>query len=221
MGPDLYRVRSSPRFPRILVADNNASNVDSLIRTFGDRRLDFDYDVCTTHDRAVVKLFRSPPPYQVVISSVRLAETEDFFLLKHNRFLQPFVPFVITSGASDIGSSRQALEEGAFDCILTPLEHEQTVSSIRLALWHNKLNALVASRDKALERYRQHIDDYPGNRMGEAFHAILTSIEQLISAHERTIDRIETSIKCFADLAKNVEEQVREQALRRLHTFRT
>jgi DNA-binding NtrC family response regulator len=188
MGPDLSHV-TPIRLPRVLIAEGNFYAIESLVQTFGDRRLDVDYDVCTTHNQAVLKLFRSPPPYQLVISSVHLAEIDDFFLLKHNQNLQPFVPFVVTSGASDTKSSRRALEEGAFDFIPTPLDHEQTVSAIRLALWHSKLKALIASRDQAKERYRQHIDNYPGDRMGKAFRTILRSIEQSISAHEWTILR--------------------------------
>jgi len=111
------------------------------------------------------------------------------------------------------------LKHGAFDLIPTPLDHEQTVNTIRLALWHNKFKALIASRDKALERYRQHIANYPGNRSGETFQTILTLLDQTVSAHERTIHRVEASMECLADLADNVEEQAREQALRRLDTF--
>jgi CheY-like chemotaxis protein len=219
MGPDLSHVTSSARFPRILIAENHFSTVESLIQTFGDRRLDVTYDVCTSHDHAVVKLFRSPPPYQLIISSVRLAAIDDFFLLKHNQNLQSFVPFVVTSEPSEIESSRRALEKGAFDFILTPPEHEQTVSTIRLALWCSKFKAIIASRDKALERYRQHIDNYPGNRSGEAFQTILTLLEQTVSAHKRTIHRIEASMKCLADLAEKVEHQARERALQRLNAL--
>jgi DNA-binding NtrC family response regulator len=219
MGLDLSHVTSSAWFPRILIAENNSATVKSLIGTFGNRRLDVDYDVCTSHDYAVLKLFHSPPPYQLVISSVHLAEVNDFFLLKHNQNLQPFVPFVITSGASDTELSRRALEEGAFDLIPTPVEHEQTVNTIRLALWHNKLKILIASRDEALERYHQHVADYPGNKTGEAFREILTSIEETLSAYERTIRSMEGSIRCFTDLAEDVKKQARETALRRLDTL--
>jgi DNA-binding NtrC family response regulator len=206
MGPDLSHVRSSARFPRILIAENNLSTVESLTQILGDRRLDVDYDVCTSHDHAVVKLFRSPPPYQLVISSVRLAELDDFFLLKHNHNLQSFVPFVVTSGASDTKSSRRALEEGAFDFIPTPLEHEQTVSTIRLALWHNKFKALIASRDKALEKYRQHMADYPGHKKeDEAFMRALAVVQKTVSSVERTFQRIEDSIVRLSDFATRVE----------------
>ena len=216
MGQALSHVTSSARFPRILIAESNLATIESLAQTFGDRRLDLDYDVCTAHDRAVGKLFRSPPPYQLIISSVRLAEIDDFFLLKHNHQLQPFVPFVITAGALEINSARRALEEGAFDLLPTPLEHEPTVSTISLALWHNKVKTLIASRDKVLERYRQHLATYPGNRSGEAFQTILTSIEESISAHGQTIDRVEASIKCIAEFDKAVEKLPRERALERL-----
>ena len=53
MSPDLSDVTSSPRFPRILIAGNNVSTVESLVHTFADRRLDVDYDLCTTHDHAM------------------------------------------------------------------------------------------------------------------------------------------------------------------------
>jgi CheY-like chemotaxis protein len=213
MLPDLSHVTS---FPRLLIADSNSVTVDSLIQTFGDRRLDFDYDVCTSHNQAVVKLFRSPPPYHLIISSVRLAEVDDFFLLKHNRQVQPFVPFVITAGALEISSSRQALEKGAFDLLLTPLEHEHTVSTIRLGLWHNKIKALIASRDKVIERYEQHLANYPGNRSGEAFRKILISITGSLSAHEHTIERVEASIRLIADFDKAVEKLPGEEAWERL-----
>jgi len=70
----------------------------------------------------------------MVISNVHLAEVNDFLLLKHNRNVQPLVPFVVTASGSETESSRRALEEGAFDFITTPLVYEQTVSTILLAL---------------------------------------------------------------------------------------
>jgi len=210
----LSRSAGPTHIPRILMAENHFSTMESLIQTLGDRRFHLDFDVCTSHHSAVRKLLASP--YQLIISGVHLAELDDFLLLKRIQALEVFVPLVITATTGDKASARRLLEQGAFDLITTPLEHEQTVDTIRLALWHNKLQAIIASRDKALEKYRQHIDNYPGKRTDEAFQTILILIEQTVSAHDRTIDRIETSIKCLANLGK---EQAREQALRRLNTL--
>jgi len=220
MGPvssNVSQVTSVPRIPRILIAENNTSTVDSLIHNIKDSRLDLDYDVCTSHDRAVIKLFRSPPPYQLVIGSVHLAEMDDFLLLKHNRFLQPDVPFVITTGAAEIMSSRRALKEGAFDLIARPLEPKQMVETIRLALWHNKLSVLIASRERMLEKFRQHIAEYPRNRKdGEAFQRAVVIVQETASFTAQSLQRIEESIVCFSNFATKVAYQARKRASDRL-----
>lgn len=199
------------------MAENHFSTVESLIETFKHTRLHVDFDVCTSHHSAVQKLLAFP--YQLVISGVHLAEFDNFSLLRRTQAFEASVPLVITATMEDKEFARRVLEQGAFDLITTPLQPQQTVDTIRLALWHKKLQAITASREKVLERYRQHIDNYPGDRMDKAFQTILTSIELSISAHDRTIDLIGTSTKCLADLAKSVEQRARAQAFRRLDTL--
>ena len=217
MVENLSHSGGSTRFPRILIAESNLSTVESLLHTIEDGRLDLDYDLCGSQESAITKLFRSPPPYQLIISGVHLAAMNDFLLLKHNRTLQPFIPFVVTTSASEIESSRRALQEGAFDLITTPLDHEQTVTTIRLALWHNKLTTLIARKEQALDKYRQHLADYPAEkRMEEAFTRTLSALEESIHSYERTVLRIEESTVCFSDFATKVEYHARRRALERL-----
>ena len=217
MTPELSHIKSSLHFPRLLIAENNFSTARSLMDTFAKERLDVDYDVCTSHNDAVIKLFRSPPPYHLVISSVRLAVTDDFLLLKHNRFRQPLVPFLITGGDSDKEPLRRALDEGAFDFIPTPLEHEQTVTTIRLALWHYKLKALIASRDKALDNYRQHMAAYPLDmKMDEAYQKMLAVLENTVSSVERSIHKIEASLVHVSAFVTSTVSHLKRQALARL-----
>ena len=219
MGPDLSHVTSSGRLPRLLIAENNLSTFEPLIRTLRDERLDIDFDVCTSHLHAVWKVLASS--YQLIISGVHLAEMDDFLLLKQAQKLQRFVPFVVTASASEKEVACRVLKHGAFDLVPTPLDHEQTVNTVRLALWQNTLMELITQREKALEKYRRHLDAYPGDRkMIEAFHNALSSIQRTVSSFERSIQAIEESIKCLNDLAKNVEQHAREQALRRLDTLR-
>ncbi|HKT34101.1 MAG TPA: response regulator [Nitrospira sp.] len=213
MSPDLSQVPSSSRLPRILIAENNFSTVDSLIRTFRDRRLELDYDVCSSHNHAVTKIFHFPPHYQMVISNVHLAEVKDFLLIKHNRNMQPFVPFVVTVSGSETESSRRALEEGAFDFITTPLESEETVATIRLALWQSRLLTLIASNERATEKYREHMAAYPfGNDMDDHFKKTLSAIQQSILSYHQSLLQVEG----FADLATEVKARARKRALERL-----
>jgi len=159
-------------------------------------------------------------PYQLIISSVHLAEMHDFLLLKRAPALQTFVPFVVTASASEKEVACLALKHGAFDLIPTPLDHEQTVNTIRLALWHNKLMELITRREKALEKYRRHLDAYPGTRKkDDAFHNALSSLQRMVSCFDQSIQAIEGSMKCLADLARIVEQDAQAGALERLDTL--
>jgi len=215
MGPGLSHVISPSRFPRLLIAENNSSVVEPLIRTL-DRRLDVDFDVCTSPRGAVRKLLLSP--YQLIVSSVQLAEMNDFLLLRRTKAFHTYVPLVVTASASEKDSARRVLTRGAFDLITTPLEREQAVGTIRLALWQSKLMSLIARKEETLEKYRQHMTDYPGdrNKMAESFHRALAAFQKTISSIERTMLRMEESMVCFSDFATKVEYYARERALERL-----
>jgi len=216
MGPVPSHGTSIPRFPRLLIAENNFSTTEPLIRALGDRRLDVDFDLCTSHSNAVRKLLAAP--YQLIISGTHLAEMDDWLLLKRAQALQPFVPFVVTAGSSETEAARQVLERGAFDLILSPLDHGQTVRTIRLALWHGKLRNLIARKEVALEQCRQHMANYPDdrNKMDESFHKAMLAFEKTISSVARTIVRFEESRVCFSDFATKVEYHARKGALERL-----
>lgn len=216
MGPVPSHSTSIPRFPRLLIAENSFSTTEPLIRAFGDKRLDVDFDLCTSRSNAVRKLLAAP--YQLIISGAHFAEMDDCLLLKRAQELQPFVPFVVTANTSEKEVARRVLERGAFDLILSPLDHGQTVRTIRLALWHGKLRNLIARKEAALEQYRQHMADYPDdrNKVDESFNKAMLAFEKTISSVARTIVRIEESRVCFSDFATKVEYHARTRALERL-----
>ena len=216
MGPVLSHLTSSSRFPRLLLAENNFSTTEPLIRAFGDRRLDVDFDLCTSHSNAVRKLLAAP--YQLIISGAHLAEMDDCLLLKRAQALQPFVPFVVTASGSEKEAARRVLDRGALDLILSPFDHGQTVRTIRLALWHGKLRNLIARKEEALEQYHLHMTDYPDDRyeVEQAFNKAISAFEKTISSVARTIVRLEESTVCFADFATKVEYHARARALERL-----
>ena len=218
MGPDLSPVTSNPRFPRILIAENNFSTFESLIDTFGRSRLDIDFDVCTSRDGAMRKLLDSR--YQFIISDAHLAEMDDFSLLKRTQACRTFMPFLITASASNTQereSARRVLEQGAFDLISLPMEFEQTTSAILLALWESKLMTLIACKERAVEKYREHIAAYPsGNQMDETFKKTISVIQDSIFSYQQSILRSEG----LAQLVTNVANLARTRALARLDTLR-
>ena len=216
MNEGIFHIPSSSRLPRLLIAEKNFSTIEPFIRTCGDRRLDVDFDVCASSSSALCMLLTNS--YQLVISGAHLAEMEDFLLLKRIQSLDPSVPVVVTADASEKESARRVLAEGAFDLISIPLDHEQTVLTIRLALWQSNLNGLIASKEKAVERYRRHVADYPNakEKMQESFVRALAALDKTIYSVERSILRIEESSVCFSDFATKVEFYARKGALERL-----
>ena len=216
MNEGAFHILSSRLLPRVLIVENDFSVIEPLINTFSDRRLDFDFDACTSSLGAARKLLASP--YQLLISGAHLAEMNDFLLLKRTQALETFVPVVVTASASTKESARRALAEGAFDLISTPLDHEQTVCTIRLALWQNKLRDLMANKEKAVERYRKHLAEYPRamEEIEETFYRALAAIDKSIYSIERSIQCVEDSAVCFADFATKVEFHARKGALERL-----
>jgi DNA-binding response OmpR family regulator len=216
MEQGLSPATSSQRPPRLLIAEKTFSAIEPLIETCGDKRLNVDFDVCASHRGAVGMLLAFP--YQLVISGAHLTEMEDFLLLRRIQALDPFVPLVVTASGSERDSARRVLAKGAFDCISTPLDHEQAVRTIRLALWQNKLMDLIARKEKAMNQYRRHVAEYPYamELMEESFIRALTVMDKTIYAIEHSIQRIEESSVCFADFASKVAFHARKGALERL-----
>src|SRR5262245_15613964 len=190
MSANLFTGPSPSFSSRILIAEHDSLALEALAHTLGKSLPEVRFDMCASCDHAIEKLMASP--YNLIISDVHLAEMDDFFLLKHNDALQQSVPVVITAAASDRQAARQALEYGAFDLITRPVHSDQTVATIRLALWQNKLLAIIASKEKAIERYRQHFAVYPADmKMKETFRTSLFLVQRTISSYPKTIQHIE------------------------------
>jgi len=221
MGPHLSAIRPASRFPRILLADTSLSALESLIQSTRGERVEYDYEVCLSHDRAITKIFRSPPPYQCVISSISVAEANNFFLLRNVRLLQPHVPVLLTAGPAETASAGLALQEGAFDLLPTPFEPEETAHAIRMALWHNGLQTLIATREKAVEKYQQHLAAYPNDKKTEdAFRRALEVVQQTHSVVESSLQKMGEHFELCSQLVTSVEQHTRIRALDRLDRLR-
>ncbi len=220
MGLDQSRVPSPPRLPHLLIVEHDVAITERIVRTLEDRRLDVDYDLCISHRTASSKLLASP--YQVVIGDAQLSEADDCFLLTRTQTLHPVVPFVTMASASAKESARRLLKEGAFDLITSPLDHEQAVSTILLALWQSKLMNLIACNEKALGKYDEHIKAYPcGSEMETFFKRTLSAIEASIRTYEKVMWRVEDRPIGFSNFARAVEFHTKRRALERLDELGT
>jgi len=218
MNEDLSHSDLNP-LSEILIAENDAPTAKSLVRTIADNWVGLGCDVCPDYHRTILKLFNAQPPYKLVIADVDLAEQDDFLLLKHNKARQPQIPFVLTTRSAKNAASRRALEEGAFDLILTPLKYEQTVATVRLALWHGKLRGFLSANERNLKKCRQHIVNYPHDeRLDDAFHKTVYAVRiSLFLLEERSQHGHAGTL--LSDFAAQVEVETRKRALARLNAL--
>ena len=121
------------------------------------------------------------------------------------------------SRSAKIASSRRALEQGAFDLILTPLDYEQTVGTIRLALWQSKLRGFIAANERNLKKCRQHLVNYPHDgRLDEAFYRTIYAVRISLFLLEQRSQQIGLAGTALSDFARKVEDEARKRALARL-----
>ncbi len=79
---------------------------------------------------------------------------QTYRFLKFQRSDQITVPLLITAGKQDRWSAQRMLQREAFDLIVKPLVPQQAAQTGRLALWQNKLLHLLASKERALARFK-------------------------------------------------------------------
>lgn len=174
---------------------------------------------CTSEDALSVKLRDSS--YDTVAINPRLLRV--YRILKHQRALHSFPPLLVTASHTERPAAfpalNHALEGDAFDLIVKPIVPHQAVQTVKLALWHHGLLQLLASRDRAVSRFRQHMAAFP--------HAVKTEAEftMKMAAFERTLQAINSSLthllnieeeSSFLDMAASMERLTKKRALERL-----
>ncbi len=172
----------------ILIAENNPSLLEALPAVLYDRMPELRLDVCTSRDQGTKYLTKFQ--YHTVISSVHLAGSDDRFLARHTA-VQSGVPLIITAGTSEEELARRALQQGAFDLITHPLDPVQTVTTVRVALWHHKLPRLINHKESVIAKHRKHMEKYPKDKRTEAlFQQTLAAIDQGLACLKASIPTI-------------------------------
>jgi len=110
------------------------------------------------------------------------------------------------------------LQTGSFSVLTKPIDAGEAVKSVRLALWQNRLLKLIASREKALAAFREHIKKFPEDWKGEELFArSLALMERTLTALGTSLQRMEeTHDPYLFDIAVSIDLRSRQRALDRL-----
>jgi hypothetical protein len=105
---------------------------------------------------------------------------------------------------------------GAFDLIANPLHPERAITTIKLAFWQNKLQAMLALKDRMLEKIDEHLRVYPQSQPDARIQRHLQIAQDTLATYDRTIQQVERSIACLRKLVSTVEINTRARAVVRL-----
>lgn len=186
-------------------------------------------DICSSLDGTIQKL-PLISHYDVVLSSVGLAEVGKFFLLRQHQTLHPLIPFIVTARAQDHELARQAMVNGAFDLIVAPLNPPEAASSVHLAQKFHELKMVIALRQKKLDRlhdeFVKHERDpnIPSSlihQMTRTFEDRYHSRRDTLHAYEQTIKALERSLVLLSNKATQLEDQADQRAIKGLSVLLT
>ncbi len=199
----------------ILLAETDHRTLNILPRILSAHIPHMAIDICTSTDELFHKLGASS--YDTVTMNPTLIRDYRFFTRK--RSPQHLPPLIVTIGHGYRTSPYEALEGDAFDVIVKPIVPDQAAQTVKLALAHNTLRRVRASRDRAAARFREHMTAYPHDlKAEERFLAKLALFERTLQALDSSF-RLLLNIdedSCVADMAALVKELTRQQALDRL-----
>lgn len=164
-------------------------------------------DTCTTVDQLIRKLDEAS--YDAVAVNPSL-------LLKDKLTLHKSVPLLVTVYQKDFPVAHTAFRGKAFDLIVKPIIPQDSVHTVRLALWHNKLQKLLALKERAALRVQHHDKCSPDNlKAEEEFLRMLETTYQTLKTSFRLLLNIQQN-SSLMDVAASVRRRARHLALDRL-----
>lgn len=199
----------------VLIAETDHRTLDILPRILPDHIPHVTIDICTSADELSRKLERSS--YDTVATGSFLIH--HYLTLKRKRPHQLLTPCIVTAGQEDRTWVSTALEGDAFDLIVKPIVPHQAAQTVKLALWHSGFLRLLASRERAVSRFQQHMEAFP--------HTLKTEEEfaSKLAAYDRTFRALHSSMRLLLnidderslfDMAASVESLTRKRALDRI-----
>lgn len=199
----------------VLIAATDLPTRDILPRILFDRIPQIVISTGTSAHELSDKLRDSA--YGAVVISPNLLR--EYALAKYCNGEQILTPVIVIASPRDRSVVYTALQEDAFDVIVTPINPQEAAHVVWCALWHNKLLRLLASRERGSARFQQHMASFPqAGKDQEEFASKLAAYEKLLNALNNSIRlllNIENDRQVF-DMAASVERLTRQRALDRL-----
>lgn len=128
--------------PRLLVVEDEAPVQELLAEYLRGR----GFSVTTSNDGAAAKAALAAGPYDLMITDLKLPDTEGVSLVRVAAACTPPVPSLVMSGYASVEAAVEAITAGAVDVLLKPFRLKGAHAAVERALTHVARRAHDARR---------------------------------------------------------------------------
>jgi class 3 adenylate cyclase/CheY-like chemotaxis protein len=216
--------------PRILIADDNAANLD-ILRT---RLAGQGYEIVTAVDGdAALDGAREHQP-DLILLDVMMPKRDGFEvcrLLKSDSTL-PFMPIILVTAKGDSRDIVTGLESGADEYLTKPVDHAALMARVKSILRIKALHDEVQEQARQLAEWNRTLEHRVADQVGElervsrlkrflapqvAESVVCTDNERLLESHRRDVAIVFCDLRGFTALAETAEPEEVMEVLREYH----
>jgi EAL domain-containing protein (putative c-di-GMP-specific phosphodiesterase class I)/CheY-like chemotaxis protein len=205
--------------PRVLLVDDERALRVALGRLLGHA----GYDVVTASDGKEAIAHLTGPPFDVIVSDIRMPGMDGLSLLRAVRAQDLDVPVVFLTGSPAIETAIEAMEYGAFQYLTKPIDSDKLKAVVGRAVKVHRL--ALARREAAGQQPGWALGDRASletrfssaiGKMWMAMQPILSWRTQSVYAYEALLRTEEPTLRNPMEFVETAERLGRTQELGRL-----
>ena len=185
---------------RILVVDDEPDLEQLIVQRFRRQIRDGSYSFEFASDgvHALAELEKNPA-FDMVVSDINMPRMDGLTLLGRLQEREDNLATIIVSAYGDISNVRTAMNHGAFDFVMKPIDFGDLEATIAKTLRSVEINRGYQRRQLEAERARAQLSRYFSPSLADS----LAGVE--LGAERRVITSMFTDIAGFTTLAENLE----------------
>ncbi len=211
--PDKSALNEAPRLYRVLIVDDETDVLPLVLQTFKRRISSGELSFTFLRDgQEALDLLRVDPAFDVVMSDINMPRIDGLTLLGH---LQSYddLRAVVISAYSDMSNLRTAMNRGAFDFVVKPIDFADLEATLDKALADlAKMREMRAQRDAA-NRARENLSRYFSPNLVE----LLAQREGGIAPRRLQISAMFIDLVGFTSFAESEQPEAVMEMLRSFH----
>ncbi|HPG40942.1 MAG TPA: SpoIIE family protein phosphatase [bacterium] len=140
--------------PRILVVDDDGYNRKLFVQILKLKK--YHVDDAASGEAALVKI--AATNYDIVVTDLHMFEIGGLEVLKAAKDKDKYTQVIILTGFGSIASAVKAMQDGAYEYLSKPINHEAFLVRVSKALERRNMEILVEEQQKKIDEFHRMIE---------------------------------------------------------------